>query len=137
ALDQSWDLQGAFNAEVRLFHIEPTSLTMEEQASLHARERIEILHQRAAGRRSQRLTRQLGPQTLQGFLGERQQREILRNIGVVIRPGRLGHSNELLQARQVGLGQLLYTFRPLLATVLQREMELFADYERGHIKLMH
>ena len=92
---------------------------MEEQTSLHARERIEILQHRTAGRRSQRLARQLGPQAIQGFLRDLQQREILGNIGTVMRSGRQRYSNELLHARQVGLGQSLYACCLLrLATVL-------------------
>src|SRR5438105_15878891 len=55
---------------------------MEEQAGLHARQRIEILQQRAVGVCKLRGTvGYLSQQTIQAFLRELQQGEILGNIG--------------------------------------------------------
>src|SRR5437588_4532454 len=82
ALAQRRQLQGSVHAEVELFHIESTCLAMEEQAGLHARQRIEILQQRAVGVCKLRGTvGYLSQQTIQAFLRELQQGEILGNIG--------------------------------------------------------
>ena len=110
---------------------------MEEQAGLHARQWIEILQSWAAALcKPRRTVGCLSQQAIQTFLRELQQGEILRNVEAVIRLGRL--SNQLLQTHHIGFSQLLHAFgQLLLATVVQREMQLLSHDQGDDIELMH
>src|SRR5947209_12792162 len=109
---------------------------MEEQAGLHARQRIELLPACAAALcKPRRTVGYLSQQAIQTFLRELEQGEVLWNIGAVIRPE--GLSNQLLQARYISLCQPLHAFwTVLLATVLQGELQLLSHDQGDDIELM-